>query len=270
MHIQSETKESLLIWQINRPERRNALGTILSQELWEKTQQLRKNLKDWQDLPGDSPLPIRVLAIKAAPTTADKAPIWIAGGDLKELSELKTAAEGRKYAETMALVCNALYDLPIPVVVLIDGLVIGGGIEFALAADFRFITQRSQFHFKQLELGLATAYGSAQRLTQLVGVSKAMDWLLRSKRVTAEAALQSGLVHEVLDRMEDLEDELAEFVDQIKRLPPRGVAAQKRMLHADGIDPKRTQMELDIFESLWMKDYHQNRLNDFLKNSNSV
>ncbi|MBC7530030.1 MAG: hypothetical protein H7318_00520 [Oligoflexus sp.] len=88
MHIQSETKESLLIWQINRPERRNALGIILSQELWEKTQQLRKNLKDWQDLPGDSPLPIRVLAIKAAPTAAAKAPIWIAGGDLKELSEL--------------------------------------------------------------------------------------------------------------------------------------------------------------------------------------
>lgn len=265
MHIQSETNDSLLIWQINRPERRNALGTILSQELWEKTRELQKNLKAWQDAAGDEPPPFRALVIKAAPIAGDKAPIWIAGGDLKELNELKTAAEGRKYAETMALVCNALYELPIPVVALMDGLVIGGGIEFALAADLRFATQRTVFHFKQLELGLATAYGSAQRLTQLVGVSRAMDWLLRSKKVSAEMALSAGLVHEVLDRAEDLNDELAECLDHIKSLSPHAVAAQKRMLHADGIDAERTASELDLFETLWMQEHHKRQLKGFLK-----
>ncbi|RYZ59910.1 MAG: enoyl-CoA hydratase/isomerase family protein [Proteobacteria bacterium] len=264
MHIQVETKESLLIWQITRPERRNALGTILSQELWEKVKELQINLEAWQDLPGALNEPPRVLAIKVASTKGDSSPIWIAGGDLKELNELKTPAEGRNYAETMARVCEGLYNLPIPVVVLIDGLVIGGGIEFALAADFRFVTHRTRFHFKQLALGLATAYASSQRLIQLVGVSKAMNWLLRSKMVTAQDALNSGLVHEVLDSTQELEDELSEFVDQILSLPRAGVSAQKQMLHAGGIDPKRRSDELDLFASLWMNPYHQERLKEFL------
>ncbi len=267
MPIQTKTKDSVLTWQINRPERRNALGTILAQELWEKTKQLQKNLEARQSLPDEDPAEIRVLVIKATGIKGDKDPIWIAGGDLKELALLRSPAEGRKYAETMAGVCQILYELPIPVVALIDGLVIGGGIEFALAADFRFMTRRSGFYWKQLELGLATAYGSSQRLIQLVGVSKAMNYLLRSKHLSAEEALQSGLVHEVVSDSDGLETELATFVAQIKRLPHAGVRAQKLMLHGQSIDPSRLQKELDLFETLWMNNFHRERLEEFLKKS---
>ncbi|MBC7660645.1 MAG: enoyl-CoA hydratase/isomerase family protein [Chitinophagaceae bacterium] len=263
MHIQTETRESVLIWQINRPERRNALGTILAQELWEKTHALQKVLPPWHELPSSRPQTIRLLAIKVTPNKADRDPIWIAGGDLKELSQLTTPEEGRKYAETMTQVCQALTELPIPVVALIDGLVIGGGIEFALAADFRFATTRSRFHFKQLELGLATAYGSAQRLIQLIGVSKAMDWLLRTQILGAQEALRHGLIHETVGSPEDLDDALKRLTSQIERLPPQGVHAQKRMLHGRGPDTARTTDELDLFASLWMQTYHKERLKAF-------
>jgi len=267
MFIKSETNDSVLIWQINRPERRNALGTILAQELWEKTQHLQKSLETRQDVPGARGDSLRVLVIKATPTASDKVPIWIAGGDLKELSELKVPAEGRKYAETMTEVCKVLQDLPIPVVALIDGLALGGGIELALAADFRFATARSTFYFKQLELGLATAYGSSQRLIQLVGLSKAMNWLLRAKRLTAAEALNAGLVHEIAADAQGLERELAAFVAQIKQLPYAGVRAQKLMLHGKGHDAADTLRDLGLFESLWMTDYHQQRLAEFLNKS---
>ncbi|RZA11612.1 MAG: enoyl-CoA hydratase/isomerase family protein, partial [Proteobacteria bacterium] len=204
MHIKSEIKDSVLIWQLSRPDRRNALGPILAEELWVKVNELAKNLPTWPD-PSSAP---RLLAIKALSDMGDKDPIWIAGGDLRELSELKNPIDGRNYAKRMAEVCLALQTLPIPVVALIDGLVIGGGIEFALAADLRFATKRSRFHFKQLELGLSTAYASAGRLTHLVGASRAMNWLLRSSTLTARAAWEAGLITELVDSENGLEKEL--------------------------------------------------------------
>ncbi len=263
MHIHAEIHNSVLVWQINRPDRRNALGTILAQELWEKTEQLARSFAEAQAAAAARPAP-RLLVVKTKPHPADESPIWIAGGDLKELSLLKDPREGRRYAETMAKVCEALYHLPIPVLALIDGLVIGGGIEFSLAADLRFATSRTVFHYKQLELGLATAYGSAARLTQLVGVSRAMNWLLRSQHVGAQDALAAGLLHEVVATPEAL-DELAEgFARHLETLPFHGIEAQKAMLHAGGFDSARQQAELDRFESLWMQDAHQEKLDAFL------
>lgn len=259
MHIQTESKDSVLIWQINRPDRRNALGPILAEELWAKVSELGNLLPTW---PEASPKP-RILAIKALSDMGDRQAIWIAGGDLKELSQLKDRAEGRKYAETMAKVCLALQKLPIPVVALIDGLVIGGGVEFALAADLRFATKRSIFHFKQLELGLSTAYASAGRLTHLIGAARAMNYLLRSSKLTAQKAYEAGLITEVVDDASGLDKELFRLASDVGRLNPRSVAAQKHLLNLHSTNDK-TAAELDTFEELWMNDYHQESLKRFL------
>lgn len=259
MHIQTESKDSVLIWQINRPDRRNALGPILAEELWAKVSELGNLLPTW---PEASPKP-RILAIKALSDMGDRQAIWIAGGDLKELSQLKDRAEGRKYAETMAKVCLALQKLPIPVVALIDGLVIGGGVEFALAADLRFATKRSIFHFKQLELGLSTAYASAGRLTHLIGAARAMNYLLRSSKLTAQKAYEAGLITEVVDDASGLDKELFRLASDVGRLNPRSVAAQKHLLNLHSTNDK-TAAELDAFEELWMNDYHQESLKRFL------
>lgn len=260
MHVQTESKDSVLIWQINRPDRRNALGPILAEELWAKVSELGRFLPSWPK-GGDAP---RILAIKALSDMGDRDPIWIAGGDLKELSALKTQAAGRNYAETMAKVCQGLQNLPIPVVMLIDGLVIGGGLEFALAADFRFATKRSSFHFKQLELGLATAYASAGRLSHLIGAARSMNYLLRSSKVSATEALTVGLITEVVDDANGLDRELERLKIDIEKLNPKSIAGQKRMfnLHSQNL---HESVELDIFEDLWMNDFHQASLQKFLK-----
>lgn len=259
MHIKTETRDSVLIWQINRPDRRNALGPSLAQELSEKVVELENFLKK-DSMVLAKP---RILAIKAMSDLGDSSPIWIAGGDLRELSELKDPAAGRKYAETMAEVCQSLQALPIPVVALIDGLVIGGGVEFALAADLRFVTKRSVFHFKQLELGLSTAYASAGRLTHLIGASRAMNWLLRSAKVSAQTAFELGLVHELAEDEAGLNRELDRFKTDITRLNPGSIAAQKHLLNLHATN-HNIEAELDVFESLWMNPYHQASLEKFL------
>lgn len=260
MHIQTESKESVLIWQINRPDRRNALGPIIAEELWAKVSELGRLLPRW---PEASAKP-RLLAIKAFSDKGDDHPIWIAGGDLKELAQLKEKAEGRKYAETMSKVCESLQNLPIPVVMLIDGLVIGGGVEFALAADLRFATRRSSFHFKQLELGLSTAYASAARLTHLLGAARSMNFLLRSSRISALEAHDIGLITELVDDAGALDCELSRLAGDILKLNPASVAAQKKllMIHSGN---ENTALELDVFEDLWMNDYHKASLKKFLK-----
>lgn len=264
MHIQSETKDSVLIWQINRPDRRNALGPILAQELLEKLNDLQKKLPTWPDA---SSRP-RLLAIKAVTAKGDSEPVWIAGGDLKELSQLQSPHEGRKYAETMARVCQGLQALPIPVAALIDGLVIGGGVEFALSADFRFATKRSTFHFKQLELGLATAYASAGRLTHLLGASRSFDWLVRSSKISAFKAYDCELLNELVDDVAGLEKELDRLLADISLRNPDSLAAQKRLMNLHSSNAKITE-ELDIFESLWMNKYHQDSLQKFLRGTES-
>jgi enoyl-CoA hydratase len=259
MHIKSEIKDSTLEWRLDRPDRRNALGTSLAKELWIKVCELQRDLSSWPHSVGAP----RVLAIRALTDQADKSPIWIAGGDLQELNKLKEPSAGREYAKLMSDVCLTLQSLPIPVVALIDGLVIGGGIEFALAADFRFATERSHFHFKQLELGLSTAYASAGRLSQLVGASRAMSWLVRSSRVTAQGALEAGLITELVNSEQDLGRELQHLCRAIEPLNPRSIEAQKKLfrLHSS---TAHVEAELDIFESLWMNDYHKRYLEGFL------
>ncbi len=259
MHIKSETENSVLVWQINRPDRRNALGPILAQELREKLEELKQKLPTWPS----KDAPIRALVIKALSDKGDSRPIWIAGGDLRELNELKTEAEGRSYAEIMSQVSVALETLPIPVLAVIDGLVIGGGIEFAIAADVRIATKRSRFHFKQLELGLATAYASAGRLTQLIGASRAMHWLLRSQSISAETAFHAGLVSEIYDDKEDMEQGLKSLLADILRLNPSSIAAQKAMFRRHTINIHE-EAEIHDFGKLWMNDFHKASLKKFL------
>lgn len=262
MHILSETHDRVLIWQIHRPERRNALGSIVSQELWEKVKQLQNEMSAWHESKTENAAPYRCLVLKARVAPGPN-PIWIAGGDLHELDELQTVEAGRAYAERMARVCHSLQNLPIPVIAVIDGLVIGGAIEFALAADLRLCTARSSFHFKQLELGLATIFVSSQRLVKTLGLSRATDCLLRRRRVTANEALNWALVHDVAADEKSLESLLQKTLSDMRGLDDRSVAIQKQMLLGEGMDEAAFQNELDLFSSLWMKAPHKARMAEF-------
>ncbi len=255
-------EQHCLRWHLQRGERRNALGPTLGQALQDALASSEAELRQWYEVQNqDEEPPYRCLVISAESVAAREgsAPIWIAGGDLKELAELRTAAEGRAYAESFISLTTGLQDLPIPVLVLVDGLAIGGGAELALAGDLRFATARSEFHFKQLEVGLTTGYGTCQRLVSLLGQARATDLLLLRRKLTASEALASQLLNEVAQDALALEALARETVKAFARLSPWALAAQKKMLQAPALTHRAQLMnaELKLFEGLWMHGWHK-------------
>lgn len=270
MYISVQISGSTLIWSLNRPDRRHALGPTIGAELLQLLTELKTRCNLWLEQEAAGEPPYRCLVIRASPVRrAEGAPVWIAGGDLKELSELQNPAEGRAYAAEWARIAVNLQLLPIPVIAVIQGQAIGGGVELALAADLRIATHESEFHFKQLEVGLATGYGSSQRLVNLVGLARATDLLLRCRRLSAQEALALGLINDLAHDDAALEILLASLCEDLSKLSAKGLMVQKRMLQA----PHMTQQshlierELDLFESLWMSPSHRYFLKKFIVNA---
>ncbi|MGE0172158.1 MAG: enoyl-CoA hydratase/isomerase family protein [Oligoflexales bacterium] len=244
---------------IDRPERLNSLGITLAKELTQKLKIAQSNLqktpKKW---------PYRTLVLRANPISKATAKIWIAGGDLKELAKLKNKNDGRIYSKLLSDFCLGLEKLPIPTIACIDGQAIGGGAELALSCDLRFATKDSRFNFKQLQIGLATGYGGALRLVNLVGRSQAANILLLGKHLTAEQALNISLVHEVFPTTAELDRRIFEAGKYFAQLHPEAVAAQKAMLYPLQ-ESQRTlrSKETKLFQDLWMNPAHKAQLERF-------
>ena len=240
-------------WHISRPERLNAIGTTLAAELTDSLALLR------QSPPSD----VRALVVTAATVHKGDRSIWIAGGDLKELAALRSRSEARAYAAMMRVFCEALERLPFPVITVMDGAAIGGGAELALAGDIRLATVRSSLEFKQLKIGLATGYGAASRLVQLLGKSKAQSLLYFSETVDAEQAHACGLIHRLITAATP--EEIGKSILPILSLEPAAVAAQKKLLRLATEAPgAATTWSDDIFESLWLNETHARTLSSWV------
>ncbi len=264
-YCQIDRKDSIETWTINRPERSNAIGTSLALELKQHLDRLKRDLDMW--INGDHTLEpcVKILVLKTNPQPSSD-PIWMAGGDLKELAQIKDKSEARRYAQTMIDVCCGFEDLAIPVFAVIDGRTIGGGVEFALAADLRIATDRSSFEFKQLKVGLATGYGGASRIVSLLGLSRAKGLLFGSETITAEEAFRLGIVHK-LCKKNDLEIMLTQYLSHFKGLSSLSLYHQKRMLHLqrEKSFSECQKEELNLFEKLWRNPHHEAFLKSFLE-----
>lgn len=266
MYISVQKQDSALIWTIDRPDRLNALGPLIGAELLQMTMQLEQELQPFATNRAIEEPPYRCLILRAQPVRrGQNQPIWIAGGDLKELAQLSAPADGRAYASEWARIALILQDLPIPVIAALQGAAIGGGAELALAADLRLATRESSLHFKQLEVGLATGYGSCQRLVNLVGLARATDLLLRCRRLSSVEAQSLGLINDLAENDETLEKLIVSVIQDLNRLSARGLMVQKQMLQGPFVD-KRSQWadrELDLFQQLWMHPAHEEFLRKF-------
>ncbi len=266
MYVSVQKLGTTLVWTLNRPDRFHALGPVIGGELLQLCLDLEQELHPFSTSITQNDPAYRCLLIRASPIRrGDKQPIWIAGGDLKELAQLEEPRDGRAYAMEWARIASILQSLPIPVIAAIQGAAIGGGAELALAADLRLATRESSLHFKQLEVGLATGYGSCQRLVSLVGLARATDLLLRCRKLSADEACNLGLISECVADDEALERLILQVTQDLTRLSAKGLMVQKQMLNGPFADRKSSwvEKELDLFESLWMAEAHKKFLDRF-------
>jgi enoyl-CoA hydratase len=128
--------------------------------------------------------------------------IFIAGADLKELANADPANPGptRAFIELGLRVLETLEALPFPTVAVIDGAALGGGLEVALACDFRLCgsSPKLQLGAPEIKLGLIPGWGGTQRLPRLVGVEEAIDRLLSGESYDATDPPPEDLVDETV------------------------------------------------------------------------
>jgi enoyl-CoA hydratase len=134
--------------------------------------------------------------------------VFAAGNDVKEMAELSYADMLRLGASVQSAV-TAVARIPKPVVAAITGYALGGGCELALAADVRFAAEDAQLGQPEILLGIIPGAGGTQRLSRLVGPSRAKELIFTGRFVGAQEALAMGLVDRVVPKERVHEEALA-------------------------------------------------------------
>lgn len=175
---------------LNRPEKMNALNPEMIVRL----------ALAWDEIAADSTVRVAILT-----GAGDRA--FSAGADLGRLTPLLTRARGAQdewdeqlLAEPTLLNRAVLRtsDFPIPLIGALKGIVVAGGMELALACDLRVVGDNSQLGLLEVRRGLIPAAGGIARVSRQVSSAWAAEILLTGERITAQAALQMGLVNRVV------------------------------------------------------------------------
>ncbi len=139
---------------------------------------------------------IRLLVIRSG-----KPGTFIAGADVRELAAVAAAEEAQRLSQRGQQLFAKLAALPQPTVAMIEGACLGGGLELALACDYRVViaNPRTQLGLPEVELGLLPAWGGTQRLPRVVGLERGLQMILGARRLKADEALRWGLADATAD-----------------------------------------------------------------------
>ncbi|MCM3004787.1 enoyl-CoA hydratase-related protein [Priestia koreensis] len=186
---------------LNRPDALNAFNYQMLSELEEIVEGIRINPD------------VRVVVIQAA---GEKA--FSVGADLKERKTL-TIDQVKRNVYKIGEVFAKVEQLPQPTIAVLNGYAFGGGMELALACDFRIAADHATVGLTETSLAIIPGAGGTQRLPRLIGESKALELILTAKRVTAVEGDQYGLFTRVVPAGQ-LEGTIQEFVGAILRNGP--------------------------------------------------
>lgn len=153
--------------------------------------------------------------------------VFLAGADVRAM--VNASADGaRDYAQLGHDVFDDLASLPSVVIGVINGAAIGGGLELALACDFRIAVKSAKLALPEVSLGVIPGWGGITRLSKLIGPSRAKRLYLGAARVSAESGMAYGLVDEVVNSVEDLAPRVTAFCRMFKQASPSAVGLAKR------------------------------------------
>ncbi|OQP47133.1 enoyl-CoA hydratase [Niastella yeongjuensis] len=182
--ITTSIENALLLITINRPDKMNALNKTVLDELNAAVDEIYTNP-----------------AVKSAIITGAGAKAFVAGADISEFQGLKHQ-EGIALAQKGQDIFKKIENSPKPIVAAVNGFALGGGCELAMACHFRIAADNARFGQPEVNLGLIPGYGGTQRLTQLIGKGRAIEYMITGNMIDANTALQFGLVNYVVPQEE--------------------------------------------------------------------
>ena len=228
MDVDLELDEGLAVVTIDRPQARNAIAPTTMDEL---------------DKVLDAAAGAKALVITGA---GDRA--FVSGGDLKQLSAIRTEEDAMAMALRMRGICDRIAHFPGPVIAALNGHAFGGGAEVAVAADIRVAADDIRIGFNQVALAIMPAWGGAERLAQLVGKGRALMLAGAGTVLDAAEAQRVGLLELVLPRAEFAEG-WRTLARSLATNPAREI---KRVM--SGAVPEEEAAR--AFARLWVSDEH--------------
>jgi len=158
-------------------------------------------------------------------------------------------------------VADLIEQTPVPVVAAIHGYCLGGGLELALACDFRIATRDAQLGFPEVNLGLLPGGGGTQRAPRLISPGRARWLVMSGERIAAETAEAWGLVEFLVD---DLDEGIARYVEPLDRQSPHAIRQIKALLH-DTRDVRDDEREVRAFAACLNSEDGQEGVAAFLE-----
>jgi len=224
---------------IDRPEARNAIGFATIVELRDALDEVEAS-------------DAAVLVLRGG---GDRA--FVSGGDLKELSAVRTHQAAVDMARDMRRVLDRVASLPLPVIAALNGSALGGGAEVAIAADVRIAADDIKIGFNQVTLGIMPAWGGIERLSQVLGRGRALLTVTTGDLHTAQEAHALGLLDLVVPRA-SFEAEVAALAGRLAALAPGTTRAVKSVLLAaePTVHPATEDHATRVFAELWNADAH--------------
>lgn len=199
---------------ITRPQARNALSLALLEKLGVVLKELAADTK------------IRAVIISGS---GDQA--FCAGADLKERRGMSDP-DTLRYVKLIQDICDQFSLLPMPTIAALNGDAFGGGLELALACDIRLCAQDARLGLTECSLGIIPGAGGTQRLPLIVGMAKASELIFKAARISADRALQYGLINALAPDAHSVRQMAEAWAKEITKNAPLALRAAKTALWA--------------------------------------
>ena len=239
---------------INRPESSNALSLSLIKELLEVLSEYEDNHE-----------------IKSVVITGTGNKCFAAGGDIKELYEVRS----EKAIENMITIGRRTIDkiryYPVPILALMNGHALGGGAELAIACDYRVAAKKATFGFVHSTLNITTAWGGIIDLIDIVGNRKALLTLIEGKALTTSEAYKIGILDSVCPNVEDATRDIKNIQKRINNCSSSIIRANKSIIneHKKTIHNGLKEFENREFKKSWSSEEHWESMNKLFSKSSS-
>jgi len=199
-----EVKESIGFLTVNRPDKLNALNAQVIDEIVHALGEVKKS---------DD--------VKALIVTGSGSKAFVAGADIPEIQAIGLK-DGMDFSRRGQEMTRNVEELGKPSIAAVNGLALGGGCELALGCTFRILSENAKLGLPELALGAMPGYGGTQRMSRMIGKSRALWMMLTGDMLDAQEALRLGVANKVV-KPEELMDVAAETAKKIAKKPSLAV-----------------------------------------------
>ncbi|MPW21631.1 enoyl-CoA hydratase/isomerase family protein [Paraburkholderia sp. CNPSo 3157] len=248
-NVLADVRSGVLHVTINRPDKRNALN--------------RATLDALRDVFADA---AHDTALHAVVLTAAGERSFAAGGDLREFDALRSVADAAALFDHAAAALDAIRAAPVPVIAALNGTALGGGAELAVACDYRVAAAHACIGFVQATLAITTGFSGSADLFALLGPARAMRVLAEARLMDAKEALALGLIDDVCDPAQPLDERVAQFAQPFVSRAPHVVRAMKQIAaaHRRALAQATRDAERAAFVATWTAPAHWEQAQKFL------